>query len=124
MFIQIGLFLLRLWKKDGGWTDQYAKRIGLIAFIVVLLIVVLPVAKCTYDNSVIDKHNNEIAADVRKADMAADEAIAADQKAFASEQARLEEAARNAKMQDPTGAAKGVGPVSRSYYDNLPENKR
>lgn len=124
MIVQLGMLLLRLWKKDGAWTTQHARRIGIIAAVVILLIVVLPIAKCAYDNSVIDRHNNEIAADVRKADQGADKVLAEDQKTFASEQARLEQMARDAKMQDPTGAAKGVGPVTRSYYDNLPENER
>jgi len=124
MFATIGLALLRLWKKDGAWTPEYAKRIGIIVAVIVLLLVVLPVAKCTYDQSVIDRHNDKIAEDVLDADREANKALASDQAEFNDSQDRLETAATEAAKADPTGAAKPVGPVTKSYYDNLPEKKR
>ena len=124
MFATIGLTLLRLWKKDGAWTPQYAKRIGIIISVAVLLLFVLPVAKCSYDNSVIAKHEAQIADDVLEADRKANEDLAKDQAEFNKGQDRLETAATEAAKADPSGAAKPVGPVTKSYYDNLPENKR
>ncbi len=124
MFIQIGFWVLRLWKKDGGWTQQYAKRVGIILAVAVLLLVVLPVAKCSYDNHVIANHEQQVKLDAAKAENHADKQLAEDQKKHAAEQDRLSDAATAAALSDPTGAAKPVGPVTRSYYDNLPEKRR
>lgn len=124
MFIQIGFWLLRLWKKDAAWTEPYAKRIGLIAFIAVLLLIVLPVAKCSYDRHVISQHEQQVQLDAAKAENAADKKLVEDQKKFEQQQDRLSDAASDAARSDPTGAAKPVGPVTRSYYDNLPEKRR
>ncbi len=127
MFIQIGLWILGLWKKDGSWTQPYARKIGLIVFIValvILLAILIPVAKCSYDKSVISEHEKQVQIDDLKAQRSADKVLVEDQKQFEAGQRRLEDAATEAARSDPSGAAKQVGPVTRSYYDNLPEKRR
>lgn len=124
MFVSIGFWVLRLFRKDAPWTQQYARRIGWIVIGAILLLVVLPLGKCAYDRSVIRKHEAATALDAAKAENAADKVLVQDQRQFEAEQQQLEQAALEAKMQSPVEAAKPVGPVSRSYYDNLPEKRR
>ena len=70
----------------------------------------------------IEDHEAGVLGKAREADHTADAATAPAKARFEAEQARLAEEAAKAARGDPTGAAKPVGPVSRSYYDNLPEN--
>lgn len=123
MLTTIGFAVLRLFKKDGGWTSPHARRVGLAFVILVLLALVLTVGKCAYDRGVIDDYTQDVQLDAAKSEIKADRVLVKDQKQFEAEQRQLEQAAREAKMQSPVEAAKPVGPVSRSYYDNLPEKK-
>lgn len=123
MLTSLGFFALRLFKKDGGWTTPHARRVGIGLAILIALIVLLPLGKCAYDNSVIDDYTKDVQLGAAKSEIKADRTLVADQKKFDAEQRQLEQAAREAKMQNPVEAAKPVGPVSRSYYDNLPEKK-
>lgn len=124
MFTTIGLTLLRLFKKDGAWAAGYAQRVGRIAVVIVAALLLLVVAKFTYDRSLIERHEAQIANDVLNADRAANEKLEKDQAEFNASQDRLETAATEAAKADPTGAAKPVGPVTKSYYDNLPGAKK
>lgn len=92
------------------------------------LVALLSVGKCVYDRNLIEQHDSnrdrEIAEDTTKADRTADEKAAPRQAEFQNSQDALANAAASAKAADPEGAKKGVGPVSRSYYDTLPEKKK
>jgi uncharacterized protein HemX len=119
MFTSVGLAILGLFGK--GWTDKAAKIAG-IGAAVVLLVLVLGIGKCSYDRSVIERHEGKVHEQAREADHAADLAHEKRRAEFDAQQDQIAAAAAEAAQRDPEGAAKPVGPVSRSYYDNLPEN--
>lgn len=127
MLISLGYTILRLFSRNGGWTDRAARSAG-IASVVLAVLVLAPVAKCSYDHAVISAHDKQQAAEQAQKDVkalqAADEAERQRQADFGQSQDRLASAAASAAAADPTAAAKPVGPVSRSYYDNLPEKRR
>lgn len=104
-----------------------AKVVGGIA-LAVLLIALLGIGKCSYDRAIINAHDDKrdatIANSTVTADRAADAAAANRAAVFQNSQDVLTNAASAARAADPTGAAKPVGPVSSSYYDNLPDRKK
>lgn len=56
MFISIGMTLLSVFGK--GFSEKTAKIVGMVA-LVILLVILLSVGKCAYDNSVIEEHEAE-----------------------------------------------------------------
>lgn len=106
---------------------EVAKVLGVV-ILVVAGIVLLGLGKCAYDKSIINAHESErkvkAAEKQLEADRAADAETARQIEEFQSEQDRLEKAANDAARENPGGAAAPVGPVSQSYYDNLPKGKR
>lgn len=106
---------------------KLAKIVGAIVA-AVLLVALLGIGKCSYDRALIRDHDAgrsaAISNDTVNADRAADAAAANRQAEFQASQANLTNAAAEARAADPAGAAKPVGPVSKSYYDNLPEKKK
>lgn len=108
-------------------SDRLAKGIG-IAIFAILLAVVLAVGKCSYDASVIETHEAaqkaKDAEAITGADRDADNAVAPQEEAFQNEQQEIGAAMTEAKRADPKGAASTVGPVTRSYYDTLPDKEK
>jgi predicted lipid-binding transport protein (Tim44 family) len=109
-----------------GPSERLSKIVGGAAA-VFLVLALLGLGKCAYDRNLIAQHDAtrdaQIANATVGADRAADAAAANRTQAFQNSQAVLENAAAGAKAADPQGAAKPVGPVSKSYYDNLPDSK-
>jgi hypothetical protein len=101
MFISIGMALAGLVGKKVA--AKSAKVIGIVA-LVVLLIAVLSVGKCAYDNSVIEKHEARQDAANARADRKADTAAADTRR---SDDARLtaEETQLRELRDDPTSTA-------------------
>lgn len=114
-----------LFTKNVSYT--MAKVVGGVAA-AVLLVALLGIGKCSYDRSIISAHDDKrdatISNSALNADRGADAAAANRTAAFANSQDVLTNAAGAAKAADPQGAAKPVGPVSSSYYDNLPDPKK
>ncbi len=126
MTLTLGFWLLRLFKPGGGWTSYAAKRAGIVALVLAGLLV-LGIGVILYNRAIISSHDAKQAAEQERKDLSA--RVEADRQSslraddFASEQAALATAGAEAARSDPTEAAKPVGPVSRSYYDNLPEKR-
>ena len=123
LFVSLGLKALSLlgfikpeWAK--GWTEGAAKVAGIVVA-VILLIAVLAIGKCAYDDSVIDDYEGEQAVRNLDARNTADEAAAEREAGDRTTELRQAEAAGRAAGQNPEAAAKPVGPVTQSYYDTL-----
>jgi F0F1-type ATP synthase membrane subunit b/b' len=125
-------FLARLGARIAGVfipapTARTAKVVG-IAAIIIAVVLLLGLGKCAYDRALIRNHdanrNAEISNSVTEADRYAGKRGDARKAEFQATEKAQEKAAEAAKAADPENAAKGVGPVSRSYYDTLPEAKR
>lgn len=105
---------------------KMARIVGIIV-VAVALIAIFNIGKCAYDRSIINEHETEQRAEdaeaALEADRIADDAEYERIEAMEVENERLEQAAAEAARADPVGAAKPVGPVSQSYYDNLPPKK-
>ena len=116
----IGGFIPGLFGKQLSFK---AAKIAGFATLAVLLVAILSLGKCAYDASVINKHETEQRA------KQAEETLEAERRANAEElarqldeaetQGRLDAATTEAAKADPEGAAKPVGPVTKSYYDTL-----
>lgn len=121
----IGSFLPGLFGKTLSYGA--AKIVGFI-ILAVVLIGVLGLGKCAYDASVINAHESKDKAEKAQrqleADRKADEVISNKAAAFDESQRNISEAGEAAKRADPIGAASPVGPVSQSYYDNLPKKEK
>lgn len=104
-----------------GWTDKAARVAGIVV-LAVLALILFGVGKCTYDQGVIDDFLGEQAVEDLKARDEADENAAPRESQNAEDQAALAEAAAEAKANDPKKGKSTVGPVTQSYYDNLPED--
>lgn len=111
-----------------GKTDlpiKTARIVGAVALVALGLSALL-ISKAVYDHRLIARHEAaqraETAEATVRADRDADKATAGAEAAFDASQDRLSRAAVEAARRDPVGAGQPVGPVSRSYYDNLPEN--
>ena len=106
--------------------SKAAKIIGSAALIVAV-VALFSLGKCAYDRSVVNEYQTEQRAvdaeTALNADFIADQAERKRWADMEAENARMEEAASAAARADPVGAAKPVGPVSQSYYDNLPQKK-
>lgn len=93
-----------------------------------LLLALLSLGKCAYDDSVINKHETEERAKQAErqlqAERDANAKMAQHAAEYAAQQKTLEDAAAEALRRDPVGAAKPVGPVSQSYYDSLPKKEK
>lgn len=117
----VGSFLPGLFGKQISFGA--AKTLGAV-ILVILFLGLASLGKCAYDKSVINDYEAgvqaKVANDTLAADRAADQATANQIAQFEVEQDRLEQAAANAARAHPSGAAGTVGPVSQSYYDNLP----
>jgi len=107
---------------------QTAANIGGWAITIVVVLILIAIGWSMLKGSIIDKHDLETRAahaehgleQTNKAD-AADEDLEARDDAATD---KLEEEATNAAHSDPAGAAKPVGPVSRSVHDGLRNNRR
>lgn len=123
----IGGFLPGLFGKEVSY--KVAKVIGFV-ILAILLVLILSLGKCAYDASIINQHEAadraEKAEKQLEAERKADEEAAATATELAQTKADLEAATSEAAKADPEGAAKEVGPVSKSYYDTLrkKENRR
>lgn len=121
----IGAFVPGLFGKKLSFK---AAKIAGIATLAVLLVAILSLGKCAYDASVVNEYKVEQRA------KQAEETLEAERRANAEEmarqldeaetQGRLDAATNEAAKADPTGAAKPVGPVTKSYYDTLRKEKR
>lgn len=105
---------------------KIAKIVGTVV-VIVGLIAILGLGKCAYDKSVVNEYKTEQRAVDAEAAVEADK-IADDNErdrieVMEEDNARLTKAAEEAERQDPVAAAKSVGPVSQSYYDNLPKKR-
>jgi hypothetical protein len=120
LLITIGSFLPGLLGKQV--SDKIARAVGTVALILLMLSLV-GLGKCSYDAALIAKHEAAQRAVVAEkqveADRVADEATAQQARDLAETQTALEIAQAEATKADPVGAAKPVGPVSQSYYDTL-----
>lgn len=120
----VGAFIPGLFGKQIG--GGLAKVLG-VAILIPAVLGLLFLAKFAYDRSVINNYESGVTAVVANktlaADRAADVATANEINEFRNEQDRLEDAANEAARRDPVNSAKPLGPVSQSYYDNLPEDE-
>lgn len=118
----VGAFIPGLFGREISF--KAAKVVGVIVSIV-LAILFLYGAKSLYDYSVVRADRAERAAALaeaaRKADHEADEKARKGAAREAETQKKLDDALREAADRDPVGAKSPVGPVSRSYYDTIPE---
>lgn len=122
--IAVGRFLPGLWGKQ--ISDRIAKVIGIVV-LVVLLAGVAVLGKVAYDRSIINTYQTE--RDARSAEQQLEAQRQADAEEdkrlaeYAEQEKALEAATREAAIKDPVAAAQPVGPVTKSYYDNLPGRK-
>lgn len=123
LFVSLGFKALGLlglvkpeWAK--GWTESAAKAAGIILAIG-LLIALLTIGKCAYDDGVVDDYLGQRAVENLEARNAADEEAAKREAQDRETELRQIEAAARAAAQDPEAAARPVGPVTQSYYDTL-----
>lgn len=121
----IGNFIPGLLGKE---LSTKAARIVSYVTLGIALLALLSLGKCAYDDSVINKHETAQRAEQARrqleAERKANEELARHAAEYAESQRKLEDAAEEALRRDPAGAAKPVGPVSQSYYDNLPKKDR
>lgn len=124
LLITVGRFIPGLFGKKIG--EKIAKVIGLIVLFVALM-AILSLGRCAYDKSVINTYQTERDAESaevqleaqRQADAEEDKRLAE----FDRQQDTLDLATAEAERKDPVAAAQPVGPVTKSYYDNLPRRK-
>lgn len=120
--IRIGMVLPGLFGKQ--IAPRTARILGIL-ILVVLFCGALLLGKHAYDASLIARHTAEQRAQKAEkqleAERRADEAAQAVEEELAETKAHLEAATTEAARKDPEGAAKGVGPVTQSYYDTLRE---
>lgn len=116
----IGAFIPGLFGKQLSFK---AAKIAGFASLAVLLLAVLSLGKCAYDASVVNEYKTEQRAKEAEATLEAERRANAEELARqldeAARQGRLDAATAEAKRADPAGAAKPVGPVTKSYYDTL-----
>lgn len=112
-------------------TEQAAKKIGMWAAIPIAIILgalLFVAGKHLYDRGVVevyqDKQDAKVAVQTRNADQAADAALTNRAVVAEEQNANLVNAIEKAERKDPVKAARGVGDVQQSYFDNLPEPKR
>ena len=115
----------------GLFGKQISFKMAKVAGFVILafgVLAILSLGRCAYDQSVIDEHETEERAESAEAALESErqanlqtEAEIADLK---HESDALKAAAEKAERAEPEKARAAVGPVSQSYYDNLPEGKR
>lgn len=123
----VGAFIPGLFGKELSYKT--AKIVGFIILGFALL-ALLRLGIWAYDRSVIEQHETEQRAEAAEATLEADRAADKEAEATATElaetKAQLDTATAEAAKAHPTEAAKGVGPVSKSYYDTLrkKENRR
>jgi len=90
-------------------------RIGLIVLALLLLVVGLGVAKCSYDRDLVAAHDAQrdarLAEDARAADANAAEARRVDDARLSSESIQLDKVTANASLDQP------ISPARRAYYD-------
>ncbi len=88
------------------------RRLAVIASLAIALFMILGVAKCSYDRSIIASHDAAQSAATAKADRKADDAAAntrrADDSRLAQERAQLEKVKTNAKSRDDAKDPNGV----------------
>lgn len=108
-------------------SDKAARIVGVVT-IAIILLAVISVAKAAYDESVRNtaevEHKAEAAERQLQADRAADSETADKAAQFDNSQQQIEQAAREAERREPEAASREVGPVTRSYYENLPRRKK
>ncbi len=108
-------------------TKKVAGAIG-GAVLVVVVVGGFFIAKAIYDRNLISNHDAgrsaQIANDTTSADRAADAASQNRLAEFEASVENIQNAAAVARAADPVEAARSVGPVTRSYYDTLPEKKK
>ena len=126
--VSLGLWIARLFGKTP--STKIARRLGIGAAIVgglLLLVVGAWVGVSMYNRGVIEQHEQaQEAHDARKAleaDRSANEAIGVQASETAEENERLEEALAEAKAKDPEKGEREVGPVTKSYFDQLRKKK-
>ena len=128
MFISMGLAALRLFGAvKPGWTEDKANQMGRltgIAMTAVLVLALLGMGTCAIRQDAVQDYLGERAQDNQDARDRADENAQDQEAANAKSQEEIAEAQAEAAAQNPEKAAKPVGPVSQSYYDNLPEDDR
>ena len=124
--VSFGLWLAGILGKNV--SDKTAGKIGALGALVILVplaLLLLWVGKNAYDNGVREQAQTERTAEVavgaRAADEKADAALKERVVKAEAENKRLEKAMDDAERKDPEGAAKPVGPVQQSYFDNLPK---
>lgn len=125
LIASIGGFLPGVFGKQLSF--KAAKYVGVFVLIVLAVLLFFG-ARAAYNSSVISRYKAEVEGETYKAAREADhKADAEEQKRMenlAAENDRLESEAAKAAQRDPVSAGKTVGPVTSSYYDNLPEKKR
>lgn len=124
--ISLGLWIAGLFGKSP--PAKIAYRLGLVAVILAGVIVLALAAWwgiAQYKAGIIEQHEtNETVRDARKtleADRAANAALATHAAETEEENRQLEEALAEAKREDPEKGQREVGPVVKSYFDNLPK---
>lgn len=120
----VGAFIPGLFGKQLSYK---AAKLAGFATIAVAVIAALGIWLMIHDAGVIRSHelaeDKQIAEDTLDADRFADSEEDARKAAADAEDAVLADAMATAAAKDPEGAKKPVGPVTQSYYDNLPKKK-
>lgn len=124
MISTIGIAIAGIFGKVVAPQSQAAKVLGWIAVAAAALALGLT-AKAIYDHSVISDHERDVRADLNEDVIEGEQKASAAQRArdqdFAQSQANVQEGMNNARRDDPSGAARPVGPVQQSYFDQLRE---
>lgn len=121
----IGGFLPGLFGKQIPYKMAKVAGIGIL---IVVVIAILSLGRCAYDQSVIDEYQTEQRAEsaeaALEAERQADKATADEIADLRDETETLEKAVAEAERNEPAKTKAPVGPASQSYYDNLPEGKK
>lgn len=120
----IGVALAGLAGKVIGQDSLAAKVLGWLA-VAAAAAALFFTAKAIYDASVIDEHERDVRAELNEGVIEGEQKASAAQRSrdieFAEDQARIQEGMNDAAESDPDGAARPVGPVQQSYFDQLRE---
>lgn len=124
LLIAVGGFIPGLFGKK--ITDKIAKLIGITVLVIGIGLIAV-IGKAAYDRSIVNTYQTERNAESAEAQLEAQRAADAEEDKrlaeFEDQQDTLEAATKEAALKDPVAAATPVGPVTKSYYDNLPRRK-
>lgn len=128
MFIKLGLMALNLFGVvKPSWTqsklDRWSRAVGIV-IAAILILALLGMGTCAIRQDAVQDYLGERAQDNQDARDRADQNALEVEERNTKTQEEIAQAQAEAAAKDPEGASRPVGPVSQSYYDNLPEDDR